>query len=85
MKYYEGIDYTVHKVCFPNCASEALILSNPDGTYTILLNARFPDGVLRSRLRHELAHLRGLHLISDEKSLWEKELEADCAMRGGTY
>ena len=81
MKYYEGIDYKVRTLCFPNCASEALIVSNPDGTYTILLNSRFPDCVLKARLRHELAHLRGQHLISDEISLWEKELEADAAMR----
>ena len=43
MAYYEGIDYNVRLLRFPNDASEGLIVSNGDGTFTILLNTRFPE------------------------------------------
>ena len=77
MAKYEGIDYTVKKLDFRSYASEALILSNGDGTYTILLNARYPEDVLRRRLEHELRHLNFDHLHDDTKTVARKEAEAD--------
>lgn len=77
MARYEGIDYTVRKLDFPSWASEALILSNGDGTYTILLNTRYPEDVLRRRLEHELRHLNYDHLHDDVKPIAAKEAEAD--------
>lgn len=77
MAKYEGIDYHVCKLDFPNLASESLILSNGDGTYTVLLNTRFPEEVLRDRLEHELRHMRADHLHDDRLSLARKEAAAE--------
>ena len=77
MAYYEGIDYNVRLLRFPNDASEGLIVSNGDGTFTILLNTRFPESVLRKRLQHELRHMAHDHLYDDAKPIWVKEAEAD--------
>lgn len=77
MAYYEGIDYHVRYVRFPNYASEAMILSNGDGTYSIYLNSLFPEETLRRRLGHELEHLRRDHLHQPDRPVWEKEAEAD--------
>ena len=62
--YYEGVDYHIRKLPFPNLASESLLLSNGDGSYVILLNSRFPEEVLRLRLAHE-------------RPVTEKEAEAE--------
>lgn len=75
--YYEGIDYHIRKLPFPNLASESLLLSNGDGSYVILLNSRFPEEVLRARLVHELEHLRQDHLHQPERPVTEKEAEAE--------
>ena len=77
MPLYEGIDYRVCIMAFPNLASEALVLSNGDGGYTVLLNALYPEEVLRERLKHELEHMRADHLHQPERSVAEKEAEAD--------
>lgn len=75
--YYEGIDYHIRKLPFPNLASESLLLSNGDGSYVILLNSRFPEEVLRARLAHELEHLQRDHLHQPERPVTEKEAEAE--------
>lgn len=75
--YYEGIDYHIRKLPFPNLASESLLLSNGDGSYVILLNSRFPEEVLRARLTHELEHLKQDHLHQPERPVTEKEAEAE--------
>ncbi|MBR6095713.1 MAG: hypothetical protein IKP82_02035 [Oscillospiraceae bacterium] len=75
--YYEGVDYHIRKLPFPNLASESLLLSNGDGSYVILLNSRFPEEVLRLRLAHELEHLKQDHLHQPERPVTEKEAEAE--------
>ena len=77
MSLLEGIDYTVRYLPFPNCASEALVLSLGDGSYQILLNSRYSEAVLRARLEHELAHLRADHLYQCDRPIAEREAEAD--------
>lgn len=76
MAYFEGIDYHCIKCRFPNCASESLVLSNGDTTYTILLNTWFSDDVLYDRLEHELRHLADDHFYRGQ-SIAEIEREAD--------
>ena len=41
MKYYEGVDYWVRRCQFPNFASESVVVSHGDGTFTIYLNTLF--------------------------------------------
>lgn len=77
MSILEGIDYRVELLPFPNLASEALVLSNGDGSYVVLLNTRYPEEVLRRRLEHELAHIRSDHLHQPERPIAEKEAEAE--------
>lgn len=59
----EGVDYFVRRIKFPNRASEALTLSNGDGTFTVFLNTLFPESVLEAKLQHELRHIQGDHFF----------------------
>ena len=38
MTYYEGIDYFIKKIEFPNMASAGVAACNGDGTFTIFIN-----------------------------------------------
>ena len=77
MAYYEGIDYRVVQVPFPNLASECVTVLNPDGTYTIVMNSRFPVETLRARLPHELRHIVQEHCYQRDRAIWEREAEAE--------
>lgn len=72
----EGTDYFVVEWCFPNTASDMFCVSNPDGTYTINLNARFTREQLIKRAPHELRHIVLNHFQSDMR-IEEIEEEAD--------
>lgn len=77
MRYREGVDYWVRYVDFPNTASEAVAVSNGDGTFTVYLNTRFPREILEARLRHELRHLEDEHFFRDGLSVLDAERQAD--------
>ena len=84
MAIYEGIDYRVYQVEFPNYASEAMVVSNGDGSYSIYLNTRFSAELLRRRLEHELEHIRQDHLYQTERPVAEREAEAEGRARSST-
>lgn len=77
MRYYEGIDYWVRHVEFPNMASESVVASHGDGTYTIYINTLFCEERQRDRLHHELQHLIDEHFYRDELSITAIERQAD--------
>lgn len=79
MRYIEGIDYWVRYVPFPNMASESVVASNGDGTFTVYINTRFPEERQRDRLRHELRHLELEHFYRDDLSIRQIERQADGA------
>ena len=66
MSYYADIDYFVRKIDFPNMASPGVSISNGDGTFTILINTRFPENKQKEALEHELRHLVQEHFYRDE-------------------
>lgn len=61
----EGADYFVRVVPFPNFAADGLVVSNGDGTSTILLNANTSYDMQRSAMRHERAHVEHDDLFRD--------------------
>ena len=77
MKYYEGIDYWVRRVAFPNMASESTVVSHGDGTFTIYINTRFSEERQRDRLAHEIQHLIDEHFYRDDLSITTIERQAD--------
>lgn len=77
MRYYEGIDYWVRHVEFPNMASESVVASHGDGTYTIYINTLFCEERQRDRLNHELQHLIDEHFYRDDLSITAIERQAD--------
>lgn len=77
MAYYEGIDYWVRFVEFPNMASESVVASHGDGTFTIYINTLFCEERQRDRLKHELRHLEKEHFYRDEMSIADIERQAD--------
>ena len=79
MKYYEGIDYWVRRVAFPNMASESTVVSHGDGTFTIYINTLFSDERQRDRLAHEIKHLTDEHFYRDDLSITTIEHQADGA------
>ena len=81
MKYREGVDYWVRELEFPNSSSPSIVLSNGDGTFTILLSTRVSSERRAEGLRHELTHLEREHFYRDELELWEIEAEADGRLR----
>lgn len=79
MKYYEGMDYWVRYVQFPNMASESVVVSNGDGTFTIYINTLFCVEKQKERLAHELNHLKNEHFYRDDLSIASIERQADKA------
>lgn len=77
MKYYEGIDYWVRYVKFPNMASESVVASHGDGTFTIYINTLFSEERQKDRLMHELNHLEKEHFYRDELTIEQVERQAD--------
>lgn len=77
MKYYEGMDYWVRYVQFPNMASESVVVSNGDGTFTIYINTLFCVEKQQERLAHELKHLKDEHFYRDDLSITSIERQAD--------
>ncbi len=75
--YYEGIDYWVRFVEFPNMASESVVASHGDGTFTIYINTLFCEERQRDRLSHELRHLEENHFYRDELTIAQIERQAD--------
>ena len=88
MKYIEGMDYWVRHVQFPNMASESVVLSHGDGTYTIYINTLFPEEKQAERLHHEVRHLEQEHFYREELTIREVERSAegmaDCRVLRGT-
>lgn len=66
MTYYEGVDYFVRIVEFPNMASPGIAASNGDGTFSIYINSLFCEEIQQDTLRHELQHLIANHFYRDE-------------------
>ena len=77
MKYIEGIDYWIRFIEFPNMASESVVASHGDGTFTIYINTLFPPDVQQDRLRHELEHIEDDHFFRDDLSIVQIEHQAD--------
>lgn len=77
MRYYEGIDYWVRYRDFPNKASESVVVSHGDGTFTILINTLFCSQIQRERLDHEIRHLTEEHFYRDDLSITQVEHAAD--------
>lgn len=77
MVYYEGIDYWVRRVEFPNMASESVVVSHGDGTFTIYINTLFCEERQQECLEHELRHLEAEHFYRDDMSIQQIERQAD--------
>lgn len=77
MRYIEGIDYWVRYVEFPNMASESVVVSHGDGTFTVYINTRFSQERQEERLRHEIKHLTDEHFYRDDLSIQQIERQAD--------
>lgn len=77
MIYYEGIDYWVRHVEFPNMASESVVVSHGDGTFTIYINTLFCEERQQERLEHEIHHLEEEHFYRDDMSIRQIERQAD--------
>ncbi len=83
MKYYEGIDYWVRYVEFPNMSSESVVVSHGDGTFTIYINTLFCEEKQCERLSHELNHLKDEHFYRDDLSITSIERKADKVQKYG--
>ena len=77
MKYYEGIDYWIRYRDFPSKASESVVVSHGDGTFTILINTLFCPQIQRERLEHEIRHLTEEHFYRDDLEIEQIEHAAD--------
>lgn len=66
MTYYEGIDYFVRAIDFPNMASAGVAASNGDGTFTIFINTLFCKQKQLEALEHELNHLIKNHFFRED-------------------
>lgn len=53
----EGADYFVRVVPFPNFAADGLVVSNGDGTETVLLNANTTYERQQETMKHERDHI----------------------------
>lgn len=56
MTYLPGVDYFVYYDLFPYSV-RGLVTANDDGTYSIYLNSRYPESVLRKAFQHEVDHI----------------------------
>lgn len=54
----EGADYFVYIVPFPNYAADGFVVSNGDGTCSVLLNANTTLERQRDAMDHELVHIQ---------------------------
>lgn len=79
MTYYEGIDYFIKRIEFPNMASAGVAASNGDGTFTIFINTLFCEEKQDEALTHELRHLTDNHFYREE-SICLIEAEAKGAL-----
>ena len=77
MIYQEGIDYWVRYIQFPNMASESVVASHGDGTFTIYINTLFSAERQRDRLAHELRHLEKEHFYRDDLTIQQVEHAAN--------
>lgn len=77
MKYIEGIDYWVRYVEFPNMASESVVASHGDGTFTIYINTLFSPERQEDRRHHEIEHLEAEHFYRDDLTIKQIERQAD--------
>lgn len=71
----EGADYFVVEWSFPNCCSAMFCVENPDGTFTINLNARLTVEQLIANSPHEFVHIVKNH-FQDDRAIGELEAEA---------
>ena len=54
----EGADYFVRVVEFPRGVNRiGFVLLNPDGTYSVYLNAKASSAQKKKAMRHELRHM----------------------------
>ena len=61
----EGADFFVKIVPFPNFAADGLIVSNGDGTETVLINANTSYDMQREAMKHEHRHIESEDLYRD--------------------
>lgn len=61
----ENSDYFVRIIPFPNYGADGLVVSNGDGTLTIILNANITRERQISAFNHELRHIEREDLFSD--------------------
>ena len=66
MTYYEGVDYFIKKIEFPNMASAGVAASNGDGTFTIFINSLFCEEKQQEAIDHELRHLKENHFYRED-------------------
>jgi len=72
----EGVDYFIHLVDFPNCASPICVTPNDDGTFSVYANARYTIEQIKRSLPHEIVHMIYNH-FGDDRQIEEIEAEAD--------
>ena len=72
----EDADYFIRVVPFDNDSADGAVALNPDGTYSIYINANVSDARQRAALKHEIRHIELDHFYSD-KPLAIIEAEAD--------
>lgn len=58
-------------------ASESVVVSHGDGTFTIYINTRFSQERQEERLQHEIKHLTDEHFYRDDLSIQQIEHQAD--------
>lgn len=71
----EGADYFVRVVPFPNFAADGFVVSNGDGTETVLLNANTTYERQRETMEHERKHIESDDLYH-EGDVADMELHA---------
>ena len=57
MTLIEGIDFFIYPVDFPNFANKGAVMINPDNTYSVYINSRYPQCQWREIIEHELRHI----------------------------
>ena len=64
----ENADYFVRLVDFPaGTRCKALTILNEDGTFSVYLNARYPERLLFSALIHERRHMENDDFYGEKK------------------
>lgn len=72
----ENQDYVVREAPFPNMAADGVVVSNPDGVCTIVINMNICPARKRKALKHELKHILNDDFYDDITPITEIE---DCA------